>query len=57
MNKSTPPYCIIAGVPAKPIKFKWTIDQIIEHESKLYQESERYTREYLEKVFADTIFK
>lgn len=57
VNKSTLPYCIIAGVPAKPIKFKWTIDQIIEHESKLYQESERYTREYLEKVFADTIFK
>lgn len=49
-----PPYCIAGGVPAKPIKFKWTIEQILEHESKLYPEAERFSREELEKIFAQT---
>ena len=50
--KSMPPYCICGGVPAKFIKFYWTIDQILEHEAKLYPENERYTREQLEEIFA-----
>lgn len=50
--KSMPPYCVCGGVPAKFIKFYWTIDQILEHESKLYPENERYTREQLEEIFA-----
>ena len=49
--KSMPPYCICGGVPAKFIKFYWTIDQILEHEEKLYPEKERYTREQLEEIF------
>lgn len=49
--KSTPPYAIIGGVPAKFIKFYWTIDEILLHESKLYPESERFTREQLEEIF------
>lgn len=52
VTKSMPPYCLVAGCPARFIKFKWTIDQILEHESKLYQESDRYTREQLEYIFA-----
>lgn len=51
VTKSVPPYCIIAGVPAKPIKFKWTIDEIIQHESMLYPENERIPRDELEKIF------
>lgn len=47
VTKNVPPYCIVAGVPAKVIKKYWTIDQIIEHEIKLYPESERFTREKL----------
>lgn len=57
VNKEIPPYCIAGGVPAKPIKFKWTIEQILEHESKLYPKEERYTREDLEKIFSETKFK
>lgn len=51
VNKSMPPYCIIGGVPAKVIKFKWTIEEILQHESILYSEKERYTREELEEIF------
>ncbi len=50
--KSTPPYAVIGGVPAKFIKFKWTIDEILEHESILYPEEERFSREELESIFA-----
>ena len=41
------------GVPAKPVKFKWTIDEIISHEEQLYPEVERFTRSQLEKIFAE----
>ncbi len=46
-----PPYSLVGGVPAKFIKFKWTIDEILEHESKLYPEEERFTREQLDEIF------
>ena len=52
VNKSMPPYCICGGVPAKVIKFYWTIDQILEHESKLYPKDERFNRKQLEDIFA-----
>lgn len=51
--KSMPPYCICGGVPAKFIKFYWTIDQVIEHESRLYPEEERFSREQLEKIYSN----
>ena len=55
VTKSLPPYCVAGGVPAKPIKFKWTIDEILEHERILYPEEERFTREQLEKIFEKTV--
>lgn len=51
VTKSLPPYCIAGGVPAKFIKFYWTIDEILEHEAQLYAPEERLSREYLEKIF------
>lgn len=51
VSKSMPPYCVCGGVPAKFIKFYWTIDQILEHEAKLYPENERYSRKQLEEIF------
>lgn len=53
VNKDIPPYCIAGGVPAKLIKFYWTIDQIIEHEAILYPEENRLSRIELEKTFSE----
>lgn len=50
VTKSIPPYCVAAGIPAKPIKFYWTIDEIIEHEAMLYPQNERYTQEELKEI-------
>jgi len=51
VNKSMPPYCVCGGVPAKFIKFYWTIDEIMQHELRLYPEEERLSRESLEEYF------
>lgn len=51
VSKSIPPYAIAGGVPARVIKFKWSIDEIMFHESKLYPEEQRYTRSQLEEIF------
>lgn len=52
VNKDVPPYSIVGGVPAKVIKFYWTVDQILEHESRLYPENERFSKEELEADFS-----
>lgn len=43
VTKSTPPYSIVAGNPAKVINFIFTLEEIIEHEKKLYPIEKRYT--------------
>lgn len=48
--KDVPPYSIVGGVPAKVIKFYWTIEQILAHEAALYPQNERYTRQELETI-------
>lgn len=48
VNKDVPPYSIVGGVPAKVLRFYWSIDQILEHEAKLYPENEQYKKEELE---------
>lgn len=53
VNKDLPPYCIAGGVPAKPIRLYWTLEQILEHESKLYPEEDRLNMTELEKLFKE----
>lgn len=51
VNKDMPPYCVCGGVPCRPIKRIWTIDEILEHEVALYPADERFTREQLESIY------
>lgn len=50
--KDIPPYCIAGGVPARPIKFYWTVDEVLSHEARLYPEEERLSREALEDLYS-----
>lgn len=48
VNKSCPPYALVGGVPAKVLKYRFAIDEILRHEEVLYTPDKRYTRESLE---------
>lgn len=50
VTKDIPPYAIAGGVPAKVIKFKWSVEQILKHEAQLYEPRERFSKDYLENI-------
>lgn len=47
VTKEIPPYAVAVGNPARVIKFKWSIEDIIKHEKALYPENERFSVEEL----------
>lgn len=51
VRTKVPPYAIVTGNPAKVMGFVFDPVQTLEHEAKLYPESERLSREYLEKNY------
>lgn len=51
VSKPVPPYAVVAGVPAKVIATRFSIEQILEHEKQLYPENERMSRTDLEQLF------
>lgn len=57
VTKEIPPYAVAVGNPAKVVKFKWSIDDIIKHENQLYDENERIPREVLEKNYHEWLNK
>ena len=48
---SIPPYAVVIGNPAKVVGFRFTPEEIIEHEKILYPENERLPLELLEKNY------
>jgi len=52
--KNVLPYSIVGGVPSHFIKFRLSIEEILEHEKHIYGGSDRYTKSYLESLFAET---
>lgn len=45
--KSIPPYAVAVGVPAKVVKFRFSINEILEHEEKLYPKELRLSKKQL----------
>lgn len=50
VNKDIPPYAIAGGVPAKVIKFKWGLNDILRHELLKYPENKRIPKQQLEQI-------
>lgn len=48
VRSNIPPYAMVVGNPAKIVGFRFTPEEVIEHEKKLYPEEERLSLEYLE---------
>lgn len=53
VSKPVPPYAVVAGIPAKIIATRFSLEQILEHESLLYSKEERMSREELEQLFSE----
>ncbi len=51
VRKPVPPYAVVVGNPARIVKFKWTLEDILEHEKTLYKEEERIPPEELERNY------
>ena len=51
VTKSILPYSIAGGIPAKHIKYRFNIDEILNHEKLLYPIDKQYKRENLESLF------
>ena len=48
VTRSCPAYSVVGGVPAKVLKYRFTVDEVLEHERQLYPEGMRLGREELE---------
>jgi maltose O-acetyltransferase len=49
VTKSVPPYAMVAGVPAKVLRFRGDVEAILRHEELLYPLEHRLGREVLER--------
>ena len=52
VNKSIPPYSVVVGSPARIIGAKFTKEQILKHEEKLYCEGDRLTEDRIDELFS-----
>lgn len=50
VTRSIPPYAVAGGVPARILKFRWSVDEIIRHEEKLYSPERQLPRMALEQA-------
>ena len=51
VRTKVPPYAIVSGNPAKVMGFVFDPEQTIEHEEKLYPESERLSKDLIQKNY------
>jgi len=50
VRQDVPPYAVVAGMPARIIRFRWTVEEILHHEQLLYPAEERLSLDDLEEA-------
>lgn len=50
VTQEVPPYAIVCGNPARVTRFRWTVDEILEHEKELYPAGKPLSRESLQRI-------
>lgn len=48
---SLPPYSVVIGNPSKVVGFRFTPEEVIEHEKQQYEETERFSMDFLQKNY------
>jgi len=47
VTRDVPPYSVVAGCPARVLRFRWDVDTIIRHEEAVYPQTLRLARDEL----------
>ncbi len=55
VTTTIPPYTIVGGIPAKVLKTRWPIEEILEHELALYPPEERLEKKDLYRKHSENI--
>jgi acetyltransferase-like isoleucine patch superfamily enzyme len=50
VTHDVPPYAVVGGCPARVLKWRWNLEDVLEHEAKLYPEPLRLGRDELERA-------
>lgn len=50
VTRSLPAYCVGGGIPAKVLKYRWSVEEIMEHERLLYPADKRLSLEDLKHI-------
>lgn len=53
VKKDIPPYAIVVGSPARIIAAKFSLEQVLKHETILYPPNDRFSKEELERIYAE----
>lgn len=51
-GQKIPPYAVVIGNPAKVIRFKFSLEEIVEHEKQIYEEQDRIHEQILKDNYA-----
>lgn len=51
VNRVIPAYAVVVGTPAKIVASRFTVEEILEHEQKLYPVSDRLSESFLNELF------
>ncbi len=50
VTEDVPAYGIVGGLPARLLKWRWSIEDILYHEQQLYEPDQRFSKEQLEQI-------